>query len=74
MCYSRLTFQAPIDFNLIYTTLCKKGLMYILDALFDKKFSKWKVFADDKVNITQMAELVLKLFEKKMGKEENAGY
>ena len=40
----------------------------------DLNWSKFKAFADDKINVTEKLKLVLKRVENVVGKGENAGY
>ena len=42
------------------------------DKILDR--SKYKAFADDKIDVTKKFEFVLEMVENIMGKGENAGY
>ena len=42
------------------------------DKILD--WSKFKVFADDKINVTEISKFVLGMVENIVGKGENAGY
>ena len=42
------------------------------DKILD--WSKWKAFADDKLNVTEKLKFVLGRLENIVGKGENAGY
>ena len=49
----------------------------LLNSLPNDKFLDWsklKLFADDKINVTTEMKLVLKKVENIVGKGENAGY
>ena len=53
-------------------SLCRNGLTLPIHKILDQ--SKFKAFADDKMNVTKELKFVLGRVENIVGKGENAGY
>ena len=61
---------------MLYHKLLQRDAIPVYSIPNDKvlDLSKWKAFADDKINVTEKLKLVLGRIENIVGKGENAGY
>ena len=72
MVHSKLGIQHGLKLSAMKTKVMFRGLTLTNDKMIN--FTKFKAFADDNLNLADMAKYVCHRVEKIMGNGENAGY